>query len=81
MKKTPLYFKEIMSAVNDPVVNVYKNPFTNGTVNEKEIANNFSFPIIVFANNKPYGKVKVKQKGRLKRKISRRVTILNKVLD
>lgn len=81
VNKTPLYFKEIMSTINDSVVNIYKNPFSNSLVTEKEINNPFIFPVIVFTNNKPYGFMKAKQKGRLKRKISRRLTMINRVLD
>ena len=81
INKTPLYFKEIMSTINDPVVSIYKNPFSNQLMNEKEINNPFSFPLIIFTNNKSYGFMKEKQKGRLKRKIARRLTLINKVLD
>jgi hypothetical protein len=81
INKTPLYFKEIMSTINDSVVNIYKNPFTDNLITEKDIPNPFNFPVIVFTNNKPYGFMKAKQKGRLKRKISRRLTVINKVLD
>lgn len=81
VNKTPLYFKEIMSTINDPVVSIYKNPFSNNLVNEKEVPNPFTFPIIIFTNNKPYGFLKTKQKGRLKRKISRRLVMINRVLD
>jgi len=81
INKTPLYFKEIMSTINDPVVSVYKNPFSNSMVNEKELPNPFTFPLIIFTNNKPYGFLKTKQKGRLKRKISRRLIMINRVLD
>ena len=81
INKTPLYFKEIMSTINDPVVSVYKNPFSNSMVNEKELPNPFTFPLIIFTNNKPYGFLKTKQKGRLKRKISRRLVMINRVLD
>jgi len=81
INKTPLYFKEIMSTINDPVVSVYKNPFSNNLVNEKEVPNPFTFPMIIFTNNKPYGFQKSKQKGRLKRKIARRLTMINRVLD
>lgn len=81
VNKTPIFFKEIMSTINDPVISIYKNPFSQNLINEKETVNNFGFPIIVFSNNKPYGYMKVKQKGRLKRKIARRITLLNKVLD
>jgi hypothetical protein len=63
------------------VVSVYKNPFSNNLVNEKEVPNPFTFPMIIFTNNKPYGFQKSKQKGRLKRKIARRLTMINRVLD
>ena len=81
VNKTPLYFKEIMSTINDSVINIYKNPFSNSLVTEKDLPNPFVFPVIVFTNNKPYGFMKSKQKGRLKRKISRRLTMINRVLD
>jgi hypothetical protein len=81
VNKTPLYFKEIMSTINDSVINIYKNPFSNNLITEKELPNPFVFPVIVFTNNKPYGFMKTKQKGRLKRKISRRLTMINRVLD
>jgi hypothetical protein len=81
VNKTPLYFKEIMSTINDSVINIYKNPFSDNIIAEKEITNPFLFPVIVFTNNKPYGFMKSKQKGRLKRKISRRLTMINRVLD
>ena len=81
INKTPLYFKEIMSIINDPVVNIYKNPFGNSIITEKEIYNPFSFPVIIFSNNKAYGKIKNKKKGRLKRKITKRLVSLNRVLD
>jgi len=81
VNKTPLYFKEIMSTINDSVINIYKNPFSNNLVTEKETSNPFSFPVIIFTNNKSYGFMKVKQRGRLKRKIARRLTMINRVLD
>ena len=81
VNRTPLYFKEVMSTINDSVVNIYKNPFSTALVSEKETVNPFTFPVIVFTNNKPYGFMKTKQKGRLKRKISRRLTMINRVLD
>ena len=79
--KTPLYFKEIMSTINDAVVNVYKDPFGKTFINEKKINNPFSFPLIFFTNNKSYGFMKTKQRGRLKRKISKRLTTINRGLD
>jgi hypothetical protein len=81
INKTPLYFKEIMATINDSVVNVYKNPFSNNLITEKDLPNPFVFPVIIFTNNKSYGFMKAKQKGRLKRKITKRLTMINRVLD
>ena len=80
--KIPAYLKEIMAALNNSVINTYKNPFNEEIhINEKNIPNPFKFSFFMFINNKPYGKVKVKKKGRLKRKITKRLTQINKVLD
>ena len=35
----------------------------------------------MFINNKPYNKIKKKKKGRLKRKITKRLVQINKILD
>jgi len=78
----PTYLKEIMSTINNSVINHYKNPFNEeNLINEKSVINPFKFSFFMFINNKPYGKVKVKKKGRLKRKITKRLTQMNKVLD
>ena len=71
-----------MAAINNSVINNYKNPFNDEVlINEKNVHNPFKFSFFMFINNKPYGKVKVKKKGRLKRKITKRLTQINKVLD
>jgi hypothetical protein len=81
VKRVPLYFKEILSALHDPVVSFYKNPFTGQIINEGEEKNTFKFTSFMFINNKPYGKVKNKQKGRLKRKITKRLISINRMVD
>ena len=78
----PVYLKEIMSTLNNSVINYYKNPFNeNVIINEKEIINPFKFSFFMFFKNKPYGKVKIKKRGRLKRKITKRLIQTNRVLD
>ena len=81
IKRVPLYFKEIISALHDPVVSFYKNPFTGFTINEADEVNSFKFTTFMFINNKPYGKVKNKLKGRLKRKITKRLVSINRMVD
>ena len=78
----PTFLKEIMATINNSVINHYKNPFNESNfINEKSILNPFKFSFFMFINNKPYGKIKNKKKGRLKRKITKRLIQINKVLD
>ena len=58
-----IYLKEIMSTINNSVINHYKNPFNEDNfINEKVVINPFKFSFFMFINNKPYGKIKVKKK-------------------
>ena len=82
INRNPRYFLEIMSTLLDPVINIYNNPFNlQYKINESNLNHSFIFHSILFTSSKPYGKVKTKQRGRLKRKIQSRVIKLNKVLD
>jgi hypothetical protein len=82
INRTPKYFMEILNVLLEPVISSYKNPFNLSTVVSEQSWNpSFFFHSVIFTNPKPYGKVKVKQRGRLKRKISSRIIKLNKVLD
>lgn len=81
ISKTPLYLKEILNTLNNPVTKFYKNPFDEKEVNEKVMLNPFKFSFIIFINNKPFIPLKLKKKGRLKRKISKRITLLNRIID
>ena len=81
VQKTPQYLQETLAALNEPVVNVYRDPFGEVIINEKNLPPKFHFSMFLFKNNKPYGTVKVKQRGRLKRKIAKRIISMNRVLD
>jgi len=81
INRKPKYFNEILNSITEPSVTTYKDPFQDRFVNEFEKRQNFVFPYILFTNNKPYGLVKTKQKGRLKRKITKKIIQINKILD
>jgi hypothetical protein len=81
IKKTPLFFKEILSRINDAAPDMYDHPFTKEKVNEKLLRNPFRFTMLIFLNNKAYGFLKTKKKGRIKRKVAKRLILLNRVLD
>lgn len=81
INKKPRYFNEILNSLSTSSIATYVHPFQNTTVNEVSDTSRFIFPYIVFTHNKPYGRVKTKQRGRLKRKISKKIVQINKILD
>ena len=73
INRNPKYFLEILNTLLEPVINTYQNPFNvTKSVNEQTWNPSFLFHSVIFTNPKPYGKVKVKQKGRLKRNLSKK---------
>jgi len=81
IKHTPIYLQELISSINNPVINFYKNPFTLENVNESFLKNKFYFNMFIFMKNKSYTFLKQKKKGRVKRKISKRVVSINRLVD
>lgn len=80
--KIPKYLKDIIRVVTTNTNVLYKNPFNpKDIVNEKVNPIELKFKYVFFFNNKPYSVVKIKKKGRLKRKISKKITLLNNILD
>ena len=62
ISRIPVFLKEIINTINEPVINVYKNPFTESLTHEKNIINKFKFSYIMFLNNKNFGNHKLKKK-------------------
>jgi hypothetical protein len=82
IKHIPLYLQDILNIINSPVINTYKNPYNNNLLVDETFLNNvFYFNFFLFYNNKSYTFQKSKKKGRIKRKISKRVIKLNRVVD
>ena len=74
--------KDVINALTTNSNSVYKNPFThNDLINEKETNPIIYFEYITFINNKALGPIKKKKKGRLKRKVSKKVVSYNNILD
>ena len=81
IKKQPKYFLDLLTMLTTTNICHYIHPFTTAVVDEKQFKNSFIFKYITFSNTKPYHNVKTKQRGRLKRKIVKKVIQLNKILD
>ena len=83
IKKTPLFLRDILNTLFQASNKLYKNPFNDKQlVNEKDMAGIFPrINYVMFVNNRGFGNPKNKKKGRLKRKISKRVFLLNSIVD
>lgn len=84
VKGLPVYLKVLVKTMLTRSNSLYKDPYNVGTI-KNETSNQFTFTVtfsqIVFTGNKFYGTKKVKQQGRLKRKIFRRIINSNSILD
>lgn len=81
VKRKPLYLQEILSTLFSPVIAPYKHPFLNTTILENTIKTDFNITNFIFFNNKSYTYQKKRLRGRLKRRIAKRLIKSNNVLD
>lgn len=82
VKKNPVFLMEIINLFNSPIAHKFIDPVENRTIEETN--NNFiwiKFLYFIFLENKNFSNNKLPQKGRIKRKILRKVVFENKIID
>lgn len=82
VKRVPKLLTEILNFFNSPIAHKFLNPVDDKPI--EEINNNFlwiKFLYFIFIENKNFSKNKTPQKGRIKRKILRKITFENKIID
>jgi hypothetical protein len=82
IKKTPLFVNELINFLNTPIAHKYINPIDQKIIDEsvnRYLAIRFSY--FIFTENKNFSKNKTPAKGRIKRKILRKITFENKIID
>lgn len=84
VRHTSAQLNKFLQLLQKPFNHSFTNPLT-GEVVEEGAKNGqldwFNFQYMIFLNNKPYGFMKTKKTGRLKRKIRRRLVKLNRITD
>lgn len=82
IKKNPVFFLEILNFLHSPIIHKFNAPYIDGLVEEKK-SNNTLIKVLyfVFIKNKDFSKNKYKKKGRIKRKITRKLVLENSVTD
>jgi len=82
IKKTPLFVNELINFLNTPIAHKYINPIDQKIIDEstnKYLSIRFFY--FIFTENKNFSKNKTPAKGRIKRKILRKITFENKIID
>jgi hypothetical protein len=82
-KKTPVFLIEILNFLNQPLPHKFNNPLENKIINETL---NFAphlikFLYFIFLQNYSFSKNKTRRKGRVKRKVYRKLILTNQVID
>jgi len=84
VKKTPVFFTELLKTLTTPVICPFIHPQTGKMYDDIKLNSNVLFPNIkylIFSKTKAYGYMKGPKKGRLKRKITRRIIRMNRMPD
>jgi hypothetical protein len=83
IKKTPKYLKEILNNIFNSSINKYNNPFSKKIFikNEFFFLKKIIITKILFISSKSYSLKKNKKIGRVKRKIFKKINIINNIVD
>lgn len=82
VKKTPVFLLEIINLLNSPIAHKFVDPVEHRIIEEED--NDFlwiKFMYFIFLENKDFSLNKGKKKGRIKRKVLRKLIFENKVID
>ena len=79
---SPTMFTEMVNFLFEPLPKSFRNPFTSKIINESSYRYKFfRIKYIYILKNIPYNYLKTKKKGRIKRKVLRRLVKVNQRTD
>lgn len=82
VKKSPLFLIEIINLINQPIAHKFIDPLENRVIEENDTNLMWiKFLYFIFLDNKSFTKNKLRKRGRVKRKIYRKIIFGNKVID
>lgn len=81
VNKIPKFFRDILFTILANSNSMYTHPFSRSFVNEKFNSSLVIFSFLMFNNNKCYGPIKKKKRGRVKRKITKKLFLYNNIAD
>jgi hypothetical protein len=82
VKNNPTFLLEMLNFINIPIIHKFLDPISHKVIEEK---NNdlclIKFLYFIFLNNVNFSNNKIKKKGRIKRKIFRKLVLKDKIID
>lgn len=82
IRKTPTLFNELFYLFRRPLGHIIKNPVSGTVIDEVNgPTTHFTIPYIMCLEPKPFNYLKTRKRGRIKRKIRRKLVLKNKVID
>lgn len=82
MKGVPLHGLQLFSFLNKPLSHIIRDPITRKPIDETgDDYKKFSYQALHFLKPKPYGYQKTRKRGRVKRKIRRKIISAARVID
>jgi hypothetical protein len=82
IKKTPVFFLEMLNLFSQPIPYKFIDPVEKKLIEEKTNQKPLvSFIYFIFLQNQSYVKNKINKKGRIKRKILRKIVLENQIVD
>ena len=82
VKKIPAFLPEIVNFLNQPIAHKFIDPLEHRIIDEnEENTKRIKFFYFIFLHNRSFVKNKIRQSGRIKRKIRRKLILENSVID
>ena len=81
IKQTPSFLLNFLRVLNTPIVHKFINPFTGELIEDKKKNFQTKFIYFLFLKNASFTNQKIRQQGRVKRKITRKLVLKNQLVD
>lgn len=82
IKSLPTYLSELMNVLNTPIIHKFATPFSDKIFEDSLLHKNiFNINYFIFLKNVDFSRNKVRKRGRIKRKITRKLVLENSIID
>jgi len=82
VKKNPTSLLEIISLINSPIIHKFNSPFSDKIIDDSQnVKTVFNASYCIFMKTLDFSKNKQKKRGRVKRKITRKIVLENAITD